>query len=117
MLKALDPYRWLIGAGLVATIMASLWGYGKLRYNAGYETAKAEATTQVALERSTEVTRQVGGNMEALSAAYDTITALDLDNEKLRAKLSENKLVAAQAPDASRVCTPPDSVRRIQAIR
>ena len=117
LFSALDPYRWLIGAGLVLAIVAGIWGYGLVQYNKGHAKAKAEATLEVAKERASELSRQTKANSEAQQAAQRTISQLQNERDNLEALLKENAVEASRDAGANSCGIGPDSVRRLNRVR
>lgn len=117
VLGALDPYRWLIGAGLVLAALASIWGYGLVQYNKGHAKALSEATMQVAKERSEELARQASANSAAQETAQRTITQLMAERDSLEAMLKENAREAALDAGARSCGIGRDSVRRLNKVR
>lgn len=114
---ALDPYRWLIGAGLVLAAFAAIWGYGLVQYNKGHAKALAAATEQVAKERAAELGRQANANQAAQEAAQQSITQLLAERDNLEAMLKENAVAASRDAGARSCGVGRDSVRRLNQVR
>ena len=112
MLKALDPYKWLALAALLAVLALAIWGYGQYQYQQG----KSTAETAASVAREAEVARQLEVNREAQRSAALTISALRTTTQSLEDQLKENARVAALDPLADSCGLSPDGVRRIGTI-
>lgn len=117
LLKVIDPYRWLIGAGLVLAAIAAIYGYGWVQYDKGYAKAQAAASETVASERIAEFSRQATANAQAQAQAEDTISQILVERDTLEAKLKENALAASQDPHARRPAFGADSMRRLNQVQ
>jgi hypothetical protein len=112
-----DPYKYLIGLGLVAALIAGIWGYGKWQYSKGYTEASAKAAADVAKVSTEETQRQQEANTKATQEAYTTTIPRMLETQfDLQTILKENEDVPLNGDDACGGLGA-DSVRSLNRVR
>ena len=103
---------WLIrglGVGVFLLVAAAyLWGAGAGRDAAEAECAKEMARIEAANRKAIS---------EAEAALFDLADRLSLQSMELDDAVSASDAATAADPDGGSTCLPPDSVRRLDAIR
>lgn len=101
--------RWA-GALLLAAII--IWGYGEMKYNAGYSMASAESKLLASIEQ----TRQAEINVKAQQALLSAHTQYLHDLSGLEKTIEDNQREAQSDPDATTGGISASSVLRLNRL-
>jgi septal ring factor EnvC (AmiA/AmiB activator) len=116
--------KYTIGAAIAIFVVISVYFYGIIKYNKGYNTRDLEAQVEMKdlkleleKKKSEAVDKQIAANKKAQENSQKQILQMQVEKDQLEKLIEDMEIEASKEPNRDRIGLDASSVMRINKIR